>query len=129
MKLLRAGAMGNICVFSVWSFLAKTPAIVNIWREGVCLFVWLCVCLFFLCFFLVFFVFWFRFWELLRLINPRSNWCVFLVVMTFKNLFKASRIGKIVPRISRFTQDWEVFFPHLESQILQTTSSTLECNF
>ena len=128
MKLLRAGAMGNICVFSVRSFPPKTSVIVNIWREGVCLFVCLFVFLL-LFFFLVFFVFWFRFWELLRLINPRSNWCVFLVVMTFKNLFKASRIRKIVPRISRFAQDWEVFFPHLESQILQTTSSTLECNF
>ena len=128
MKLLRAG-LWEIFACSVFdhSWQKLLLSLIYEEKEFVCLF----VCLFFLfsCFFLVFFVFWFRFWELLRLINPRSNWCVFLVVMTFKNLFKASRIGKIVPRISRFTQDWEVFFPHLESQILQTTSSTLECNF
>ena len=73
-------------------------------------------------------VFLFPFWKLLRLIKPRLNWSVFLF-MTFKNLFKASKIRERVPLISRITQEWEVVFYIWKWNIANTCKHKLECNF
>ena len=84
-------------------------------------------------------VFLFPFWKLLRLIKPRLNWSVFLF-MTFKNLFKASKIRERVPLISRITQEWEVVFyiwkwniantcKHFRMQLLLTHAAVTNDSF
>ena len=79
MKLLSAGAMANICLFIVRPFLARVTAFVKYIKRRRCFFSLV------------------SFLRIIAAYKPQIELKNLLLVMTFKNLFKASNIGEIVP--------------------------------